>query len=103
MATPLSSEKVVLVGQKPTMNYVTACVTFFNSGADKVIVKARGLAISNAIDAVQLLRRGFIKDLEIVKIDLGTQELSGTEGQRSRVSIIEITIAKPSSKAKKQG
>lgn len=103
MTTPSPRENVVLVGQKPTMNYVTACVTFFNSGADNVVVKARGLAISRAIDTVELLRRGFIKDLNIVKIDIGTQELSGTEGKKSRISVIEITIAKPSSKTNKKG
>ena len=95
MTVPPSRENIVFVGKKPVMNYVVACVTFFNAGADQVVVKARGHVISKAVDTVELLRRGFIKDLEIRKIDIGTQEMSGTEGQISSVSEIEITIAKP--------
>jgi len=95
LTVPPSRENVVLVGKKPVMNYVVACVTFFNAGADQVVVKARGRVISKAVDTVELLRRGFIKDLEIRKIDIGTQEIGGAEGQKSSVSEIEITIAKP--------
>jgi len=95
LTTPPSRENLVLVGKKPVMNYVVACVTFFNAGADQVVVKARGHIISKAVDTVELLRRGFIKDLEIRKINIGTQEMSGAEGQTSSVSEIEITIAKP--------
>ena len=50
------SENFVFIGKKPIMNYVTACITFFNSGEDHVIVKARGRAISKAVDTVELLR-----------------------------------------------
>ncbi|MCW4027100.1 MAG: hypothetical protein NWE76_06425, partial [Candidatus Bathyarchaeota archaeon] len=44
------SENTVLIGRKPVMNYVIACLTFFNNNADKVVVKARGRAISRAVD-----------------------------------------------------
>lgn len=95
MTVPPSRENIVFIGKKPVMNYVVACVTFFNAGVDQVVVKARGHIISKAVDTVELLRRGFIKDLEIRKINIGTQEMSGAEGQMSSVSEIEITIAKP--------
>ncbi|MBT8172319.1 RNA-binding protein, partial [Candidatus Bathyarchaeota archaeon] len=42
------------------MNYVTACITFFNSGVKHVVIKARGRAICRAVDTVELLRRAFI-------------------------------------------
>jgi len=35
-------ENVVLIGRKPVMNYVVACITFFNAGEKQVVVKARG-------------------------------------------------------------
>jgi DNA-binding protein len=54
---------VVFIGKKPVMNYVTACITFFNRGEEEVVVKARGRAISRAINAVELLRRAFVKNL----------------------------------------
>ena len=54
--TTKSNDNAVLMGQKPVMNYVIACLTFFNSGAKEVAVKARGRAISRAVDTVELLR-----------------------------------------------
>lgn len=91
---PLSNDNVVLIGKKPVMNYVTACITFFNSGEKQVIVKARGRAISRAVDTVELLRRAFIKDLEIIFIRIDTEELFKVEGEKSNVSTIEIIVAK---------
>jgi len=89
------TENVVLIGRKPVMNYVTACITFFNSGEKQVIVKARGRAICRAVDTVELLRRAFIKDLKIKEINIGTEELFRAEGgQKSNISTIEITVTK---------
>ena len=96
------TENVVLIGKKPVMNYVTACITFFNSGEKQVIVKARGRAISRAVDSVELLRRAFVKDLEIKRIDINTEELVRAEGQKSNVSTIEIAISKAESKQPKE-
>jgi DNA-binding protein Alba len=77
------------------MNYVTACITFFNRGEKPVTVKARGRAISRAVDTIELLRRAFIKDLEIESIDIGTEELISTEdGRTSNISTMKITVAK---------
>jgi len=89
------TENVVLIGRKPVMNYVTACITFFNSGEKQVVVKARGRAICMAVDTVELLRRAFIKDLEMKSIDIGTEELFRAEGgQKSNISTIEIIVTK---------
>jgi len=89
------TDNVVLIGKKPLMNYVTACITFFNSGEKQVIVKARGRAISTAVDAIELLRRAFVKNLEINNIKISTEELYRAEGgQKSNVSTIEITVTK---------
>jgi DNA-binding protein len=89
-----TNDNTVLIGRKPVMNYVVACMTFFNSGARKVVVKARGRAISRAVDTVELLRRAFVKDLQLQGIALGTDEVTRSEGQRSNVSTIEITVTK---------
>ncbi|MEM2904822.1 MAG: DNA-binding protein Alba [Candidatus Bathyarchaeia archaeon] len=90
-------ENVVLIGKKPVMNYVVACMTLFNSGVKQVTIRARGRAIPRAVDTVELLRRAFIKNLVIPEsgISIGTQELTGQEGRRTNVSTIDITIAKP--------
>ena len=96
------TESVVFIGKKPVMNYVTACITFFNSGEKQVIVKARGRAICRAVDTVELLHRAFIKDLEIKRININTEELVRAEGQKSNVSTIEIAISKAESKQPKE-
>ncbi|MGB9853223.1 MAG: DNA-binding protein Alba [Candidatus Bathyarchaeales archaeon] len=89
------NENTVLIGKKPIMNYVVACLTFFNSGAQKVVIKARGRAISRAVDTVELLRRAFLKDLQLKDISIGTEEVTRGEGQKTNVSTIEITVTKP--------
>jgi len=87
-------ENTVFIGKKPVMNYVVACLTFFNAGGKEVTVKARGRAISRAVDTIELLRRAFVKDVAVKNINVGTEEVTREEGRRSNVSTIEITVAK---------
>jgi len=89
-----AEENVVFIGKKPVMNYVIACLTFFNVGGSKVCIKARGRAISRAVDTIEVLRRSFVKDLKLVDIKIGTEEVTGQDGRRSNVSTIEITVTK---------
>jgi DNA-binding protein Alba len=75
------------------MNYVLACITSFHGGAKEVSVKARGKAISRAIDVVEVVRRRFLPDVKVSKIGIGTDQLPSQEGnQASNVSTIEITL-----------
>jgi len=76
------------------MNYVTACVTLFNSGNGEVMVRARGQAIEKAIDTVQLLRRGFLKDVLVRSINLGSEDITRFDGTRGNISTIEILLAR---------
>ena len=89
-----NTDNVVFIGKKPIMNYVVACITFFNKGKKLVVVKARGRAISRAVDTVELLRRAFVKNLEVKNIEISTEELLRAEGPISNVSSIEITVTK---------
>jgi len=89
-----ADENVVFIGQKPVMNYVIACLTFLNVGGSKICIKARGRAISRAVDTIEVLRRSFIKDLKLIDIKIGTEEVTGHDGRRSNVSTIEITATK---------
>ena len=93
-STASNEENFVYIGQKPVMRYVVACLTSFNTGANKVIVKARGRAISRAVDTTELLRRSFLKNVEIEKIDIGTEELSNPDRPKSNVSTMEIVLVK---------
>jgi DNA-binding protein len=88
-------ENTVFVGGKPVMNYVMACLTLLNSSGKKVVLKARGRAISRAVDSVELLRRVFLKDLKLQSIAIGTEQVTGREGQTRNVSTIELKVTKP--------
>ncbi|HDI10182.1 MAG TPA: RNA-binding protein, partial [Euryarchaeota archaeon] len=48
-------ENVVYIGGKPVMNYVLAVITQFNEGGDRVVLKARGRAISRAVDVAEIV------------------------------------------------
>ena len=89
---------VVYVGRKPPMNYALAIITGFSgSNTKEITLKARGQAISTAVDAVEITRHRSMKDLSIGKIAIGTEEMPPREGEsRARmVSMIEITLILP--------
>ncbi len=89
-------QNVVYVGKKPVMSYVLAIITHFNSSeAKEVILKARGMSITAAVDSAEITRRRFITNLVTEKIVIGTEELAGEEGRTRSVSYIEITLKRP--------
>ncbi len=91
----MSELNAVLIGRKPVMNYVLACITLFHGGADEISVKARGKAISRAVDVVEIVRRRFLPDLKVGNIDIGTEQLQRIEETGStNVSTIEITLTR---------
>ena len=88
---------VIFVGNKPPMSYVLAIITSLSTGTLKEItLKARGQAITTAVDAAEIARNRFIKDLKVHKIAIGTVEMPPREGEnKSRmVSTMEITLTK---------
>jgi DNA-binding protein len=90
----MSESNSVLIGRKPVMNYVLACITLFHGGAKEVKIKARGKAISHAIDVAEVVRRKFLPDVKIKGIGIGTDQLSheDTSEGLTNVSTIEITL-----------
>jgi archaea-specific DNA-binding protein len=89
----MTDNNVVYVGNKPVMNYVLAVVKEFNNGANEVVLKARGKAISRAVDAAEVSRNRFLTDAKINGIKIGTERITSENGE-SNVSIIEIAIGK---------
>lgn len=85
---------VIYVGNKPPMSYVLAVVTQFNTGgSDEVVIKARGRAISRAVDTAEIVRNRFIKDAKLKDIKIGTESITNEEeGRTSNVSSIEIIL-----------
>jgi len=84
----------VFIGRKPPMNYVLAVIMCFNTPDTKeVTLKARGQAITTAVDVAEITRHRFMKDLTASKINIGTDAVQMQEGEGTRnVSTIEITL-----------
>jgi len=88
---------IVFIGSKPPMSYVMAIITSLSaSNAKEITLKARGRAITTAVDTAEITRSRFIKDLKVSKISIGTEEMPPREGEnRARmVSTMEITLTK---------
>jgi DNA-binding protein len=90
----MPENNAVLIGNKPVMNYVLACITLFHSGTKEVNIKARGRSIPLAIDVAEVIRHRFLPDVKIKKINIGTDQLQSREqnGQTMNVSSIEIIL-----------
>ena len=87
----MHEENVIYVGRKPVMNYVLAVMNSLKQrGLDEVVLKARGRAISTAVDAAEVTRR-YVKDLEAA-VSIGTEQLPREEGGTRNVSTMEITM-----------
>jgi len=83
--------KVVLVGKKPVMNYVLACITIFHEGTKEISLRARGRAISKAVDVAEVVRRRFMPNVKVKEINIGTEEMT-RENKTVNVSTIEIVL-----------
>jgi len=91
--TEETDEPTIYVGNKPPMSYVLAVVTEFNTcGADEVVIKARGRAISTAVDTAEIVRHRFITDAKVKEIIIGTEKLPRVDDRASNVSVIEIRL-----------
>lgn len=88
-----SMRPMVIVGRKPKMRYVTACVTLFNRGEREILLRARGRSISNCIDVALLLKKSFYSNLKIKSVSLGYDETVLDENRKRYVSFIEILIS----------
>lgn len=84
----------IFIGRKPVMAYVTAVLMHFESGANELTVKARGRAISRAVDVVEVVSRRFLAGkLNMKDISIGTETVGQGDDIRN-VSTIEIKFEK---------
>ena len=89
---PQVQSNAIFVGKKPLMSYALAALLQFNAGNNEVVIKARGRAISKAVDVAEILRKRLLADqVDIKSISIDTEILG--EDMRN-VSTIEIVIAK---------
>ncbi len=90
----MAEENTVYIGNKETMAYVMAVVNQFNSGSDEVFIKARGRAISKAVDVAEITKNRFLKEANITGIETDTEEIEQEEDDRTvNVSSMSITVS----------
>jgi len=86
---------VILVGKKPVMSYAMAALMQLTETGE-ITIKARGRAISSAVDVAEVVSKRFLSGSAVVKtVNIGTEVIG--EPPRN-VSTIEIKV---STKAKK--
>jgi DNA-binding protein len=94
-------KKTVIVGKperlggKPLLNYVTACITMFNSGAEHVVLRARGEAINVAVEVAQVLKKRFMSDVEICNIQIDGENVISRDGRQLNLPVLEIELTVP--------
>lgn len=91
----MAKDNIIYVGSKSPMNYVLAVITQFQNGSEEVIIKARGKAISKAVDVAEIIKNTFTQGTLKKTIETGTEELESKEGNKINVSTISILIENP--------
>jgi DNA-binding protein len=89
-----ASDNTVFVGKKPSMSYVLAVVTQFSNGQNEIHIKARGRAISKAVDVAEIVKNKFIQDVKVADIKIGTEEVQIENNEKLNISTMEITLRK---------
>jgi DNA-binding protein len=93
----MSEDNIVYIGRKPAMTYVMAVLaTFNNQETDKVLIKARGRAITTAVDTAEITRNRYMTNLEKPEIEIGTEQVDDGEQTRN-VSSMTIALKKDES------
>ena len=73
----MPEDNVIYIGNKAVMSYVLAAVTQFNSGSDEIVIKARGRAISRAVDTAEIVRNKFMQGVEVKDIKTSSYIFKG--------------------------
>lgn len=88
----MSQDNIVYIGRKPAMIYVMAVLaTFNNQETDKVFIKARGRAITTAVDVAEITRNRYIPELKNPEIEIGTEQVDNGDQIRN-VSSMTISL-----------
>ncbi len=90
----MEDNAVIFIGDKPVMNYVLAVMTQFNKPITSVTLKARGRAISRAVDAAEIIRNKFMPNLTVKNITISTEVVQSDDGKSVNVSSMEIVLVK---------
>ena len=89
-----ADDNTVFIGNKPPMSYVPVVIAMLNTeGTHEVTLKARGNAISRAVDTAEIVRNRFLTDAQVTDIKIATEPITSTDGRTSNVSSMEIFLS----------
>jgi len=92
-ASKSTENNVLLIGKKPAKSYAAAAMYKMGSESS-IIIKARGKAISKAVDVAEIILNKLGNgNYELGSISIGTAEVE-SEGQKRSISTIEIILNK---------
>ncbi|MEM0243088.1 MAG: DNA-binding protein Alba [Candidatus Aenigmatarchaeota archaeon] len=95
MTEAKKEDNVILIGKKPLMSYILAVITQFGAGQKEIKIRARGRAISRAVDIANIVKRRYVKEAQIKSITIDSEERENPQtGKKANVSTIEIVLAK---------
>ena len=81
----------IFIGKKPLMTYVTSTIVQLATKPN-VIIKARGLTTSIAIDVAQIVIKKTKPAFQIDNVSIGSEALVSSDGRNRDVSTIDISI-----------
>ncbi len=88
-----AQEATILIGKKPTTNYIIATVMQFNQGSKRVILKARGAAVARAVTTAVMVRDRFLPGkVNVKEVRLTSDKVAGQGGRERTVAAIEIVL-----------
>ncbi len=82
-----SRGNVIIVSRKKVSDYVLSAILLFNQGHDVIVLRARGDAISKAVDVYNALKARLEDSIKLESVSIDSEE-SG----RRLVPVIEIKI-----------
>ena len=85
---------IFIGSKKSTMAYVLAvAMQMNNKGIAEMAIKARGKAISRAVDVAEIVRNKFVTTAKIQDIRISTEEVKSHDSEEPiKVSSIEILL-----------
>ena len=83
----------ILIGNKPVMSYAMSALLQLGQ-SEEIVLKARGMAISNTVDVAEIVSKRLGNNaFEVKNIKIDTEAVGQGDDQRN-VSTIEIVLGK---------
>lgn len=82
----------ILIGKKPIKAYIVASTVELSKGANTLVLKARGRAITKAVNVAEILKR--TQNLKVKDIVFNSELVTTKDNRQKMISTIEIVLEK---------